>query len=139
MLTGVMPVQERYAPSPEQWVRDQIQEYESSGGTRGTMRRGMPVVVLTTRGAKAGLVRKTPLMRVERGGAYAVVASKGGAPEHPVWYANLLADYQRKTDRAIPAFVLEPVVLEPVVVEPVVVEPVVIGPVVEPDLTGETA
>jgi len=108
------------------------------------MLRGMPVVVLTTRGAKSGLVRKTPLMRVERGGAYAVVASKGGAPEHPVWYANLLADYQRKTDRAIPAFVLEPVVVEPVVVEPVVigpvvVEPVVIGPVVEPDLTGETA
>ncbi len=108
------------------------------------MLRGMQVVVLTTRGAKSGLVRKTPLMRVERGGAYAVVASKSGAPEHPVWYANLLADYQRKTDRAIPAVVLEPVViepvvLEPVVVEPVVLEPVVIGPVVEPDLTGETA
>ncbi len=133
-----MPVQGRYAPSPEQWVRDQVQEYESSGGTRGTMLRGMPVVVLTTRGAKSGPVRKTPLMRVAHGGAHAVVTSEGGAPEQPVWYANLLADNQRKTDRAIPAFVLEPVVLEPVV-EPVVVEPVVIGPLVEPDLTGETA
>ncbi len=158
MLTGVMPVQGRYAPSPEQWVRDQVDEYESSGGTRGTMLRGMPVVVLTTRGAKSGLVRKTPVMRVEHGGAYAVVASKGGAPEHPVWYANLLADshvelqdgpvrqdmtarevtgeekavwweravaafppyaeYQRKTDRAIPLLVVEPVVAEPVVAGP---------------------
>ncbi|UNS95528.1 nitroreductase family deazaflavin-dependent oxidoreductase [Streptomyces tubbatahanensis] len=143
-----MPIQGEYVPSPEQWVRDQVDLYESSGGTEGTTMRGMPVIVLTTRGARSGKVRKTPLMRVEHEGKYAVVASKGGAPEHPVWYHNLVADprvelqdgpkrqdmtarevtgeekarwweraveafpdyaeYQRKTGREIPVFVLEP-------------------------------
>lgn len=87
-----MPVQGTYAPSPEKWVREQVEEYESSGGTRGTVMRGMPVVVLTTKGASSGLVRKTPLMRVEHDGHYAVVASLGGAPQHPVWYRNVVAD-----------------------------------------------
>jgi len=123
--------------------------YESLGGTEGTTLRdtGLPVIVLTTRGAKSGKIRKTPLMRVEHEGAYAVVASQGGAPKHPVWYFNIkadprvelqdgpvrqdmvarevtgaekaqwweravaafppYADYQRKTDREIPVFVLE--------------------------------
>ncbi|KAB7834293.1 nitroreductase family deazaflavin-dependent oxidoreductase [Streptomyces mobaraensis] len=142
-----MPLEGEYEPSPEQWVRDQVEQYESSGGTEGTTLRGMPVVVLTTRGAKSGKLRKTPLMRVEHEGRYAVVASQGGAPKHPVWYHNLkadpraelqdgplrqdmtarevtgeekarwweravaaypdYADYQKKTDREIPVFVLE--------------------------------
>ena len=87
-----MPLQGTYAPSPEQWVRDQVAEYEGSDGTRGTVLNGRPVILLTSVGAKSGLVRKTPLMRVEHDGAYAVVASKGGAPDNPLWYANLLAD-----------------------------------------------
>ncbi|MFD3419813.1 nitroreductase family deazaflavin-dependent oxidoreductase [Streptomyces decoyicus] len=143
-----MPLQGEYEPSPEQWVRDQVELYESSGGAEGTTMRGLPVVVLTTRGAKSGKIRKSPLMRVEHDGAYAVVASMGGAPRHPVWYHNVVADprvelqdgpvrqdmtarevtgeekalwwgraveaypdyddYQRKTDRRIPVFVLEP-------------------------------
>ncbi len=146
--TDGMPLQGEYEPSPEQWVRDQVEEYESSGGTQGTTIRGLPVVVLTTRGAKSGKIRKSPLMRVEHDGAYAVVASMGGAPRHPVWYHNVVADsrvelqdgpvrrdmtarevtgeekalwwgraveaypdyadYQEKTDRRIPVFVLEP-------------------------------
>ncbi|MEW1892568.1 MULTISPECIES: nitroreductase family deazaflavin-dependent oxidoreductase [unclassified Streptomyces] len=144
-----MPLQGEYEPSPSQWVRDQVEQYESSGGTEGTTMRGMPVIVLTTVGAKSGKIRKTPLMRVEHDGRYAVVASQGGAPTHPVWYHNLkaepraelqdgpvrsdmtarevtgaekdqwweravdafpdYADYQKKTDREIPVFVLEPV------------------------------
>ncbi|MBQ0865997.1 nitroreductase family deazaflavin-dependent oxidoreductase [Streptomyces smyrnaeus] len=143
-----MPIEGEYEPSPEQWVRDQVELYERSGGTEGTTMRGMPVVVLTTKGARSGKVRKTPLMRVEHDGKYAVVASLGGAPTHPVWYHNVVADprvelqdgpvrqdmtarevtgeekavwwkraveaypdyadYQRKTDREIPVFVLEP-------------------------------
>ncbi|MEU6331055.1 nitroreductase family deazaflavin-dependent oxidoreductase [Streptomyces sp. NPDC047049] len=143
-----MPLQGEYEPSPEQWVRDQVEEYEGSGGTKGTTIHGLPVVVLTTRGAKSGKIRKSPLMRVEHDGAYAVVASMGGAPRHPVWYHNVVADprvelqdgpvrqdmtarevtgeekalwwgraveaypdyadYQKKTDRQIPVFVLEP-------------------------------
>ncbi|MCG7524674.1 nitroreductase family deazaflavin-dependent oxidoreductase [Streptomyces sp. OfavH-34-F] len=143
-----MPLQGEYEPSPEQWVREQVEQYESSGGTEGTTMRGMPVVILTTVGARSGKIRKTPLMRVEHDGRYAVVASQGGAPTHPVWYHNLkadpraelqdgperrdmtarevtgeekalwweraveafpdYADYQRKTDRQIPVFVLEP-------------------------------
>jgi deazaflavin-dependent oxidoreductase (nitroreductase family) len=79
-----------YAPSPTQWVRDQVELYERSGGTEGTMLRGMPVVLLTTVGATSGKIRKTPLMRVEHDGRYAVVASQGGAPTHPAWYRNLL-------------------------------------------------
>ncbi|MCL7492981.1 nitroreductase family deazaflavin-dependent oxidoreductase [Streptomyces sp. MCA2] len=143
-----MPLQGEYEPSPEQWVRDQVALYESSGGEEGTTMRGLPVVVLTTRGAKSGKIRKSPLMRVEHDGTYAVVASMGGAPRHPVWYHNVVADprvelqdgpvrqdmtarevtgeekslwwgravkaypdyddYQEKTDRRIPVFVLEP-------------------------------
>ena len=143
-----MPLHGEYQPSPEQWVRDQVEQYERSGGTEGTTMRGMPVIVLTTRGAKSGKLRKSPLMRVEHDGKYAVVASLGGAPKHPVWYFNVVADprvelqdgpvrqdmtareisgeekavwwqraveaypdyadYQRKTDREIPVFVLEP-------------------------------
>ncbi|EGJ75890.1 hypothetical protein STTU_3101 [Streptomyces sp. Tu6071] len=143
-----MPLSGEYEPSPEKWVREQVAEYEGSGGTRGTEMRGMPVILLTTLGAKSGKIRKTPLMRVEHNGQYAVVASKGGAPEHPVWYYNVkghpevelqdgptrkdytarevtgaekaewwdraveafpdYADYQKKTDRPIPVFVLTP-------------------------------
>ncbi len=87
-----MPVDGSYEPSPADWVRNQVEEYESSGGTRGNTLRGMPVVILTSRGARSGKVRKTPLMRVEHDGRYAVVASKGGAPEHPLWYHNLVSD-----------------------------------------------
>ena len=144
-----MPLSGEYQPSPEQWVRDQVELYESSGGTEGTTLRGMPVVILSTLGARSGKLRKIPLMRVEHDGAYAAVASLGGAPKHPVWYFNILAnpvvelqdgpvkqdmkarevtgeekaawweravaafpdyaDYQRRTDREIPVFVLEPV------------------------------
>jgi deazaflavin-dependent oxidoreductase (nitroreductase family) len=89
-----MAVEGEYLPSPAGWVRDQVQEYEASGGTKGTTLRdtGLPVVIVTNRGAKTGAVRKTPLMRVEHDGSYAAVASKGGAPEHPLWYHNLLAN-----------------------------------------------
>ncbi|MFJ3898067.1 nitroreductase family deazaflavin-dependent oxidoreductase [Streptomyces sp. NPDC090083] len=144
-----MPLEGEYEPSPSQWVRDQVELYESSGGTKGTTLAdtGMPVILLTTVGAKSGKIRKTPLMRVEYDGVYAVVASQGGAPKHPVWYFNVQADphvelqdgprkwdltarevtgdekatwweravaayppyaeYQTKTDRQIPVFVLE--------------------------------
>lgn len=91
-LTGTMPLDGTYEPSPEKRARDQVEEYESSGGTRGTTLRGMPVVILTTVGARTGKIRKTPLMRVEHDGCYAVIASLGGAPKHPVWYFNVLAD-----------------------------------------------
>ncbi|HEV7825438.1 MAG TPA: nitroreductase family deazaflavin-dependent oxidoreductase [Mycobacteriales bacterium] len=87
-----MPLDGEYEPSPAQWVRDQVELYESSGGTEGTTLRGLPVIVLTTRGAKSGKIRKTPLMRVEHDGRYAAVASQGGAPAHPVWYHNVVAD-----------------------------------------------
>jgi len=87
-----VPIEGEYEPSPTSWVRDQVDLYESSGGTQGTTMRGLPVVILTTRGNKSGKVRKSPLMRVEHDGKYAVVASLGGAPKHPVWYYNLLGD-----------------------------------------------
>ncbi len=87
-----MPLDGKYQPSSEKWVRDQVDQYERSGGTEGTTLRGLPVIVLTTKGSKSGNVRKTPLMRVEHDGSYGVVASKGGAPEHPRWYFNLVAD-----------------------------------------------
>lgn len=143
-----MPLTGEYAPSPTDWAREQAEKYENSGGTQATTLRGMPVVVLTSRGNKTGKLRKTPLMRVEHEGEYAVVASLGGAPKHPVWYYNLLADphvelrdgtvtrdytarevsgeeralwweravaaypdyaeYQKKTTRQIPVFVLTP-------------------------------
>jgi deazaflavin-dependent oxidoreductase (nitroreductase family) len=87
-----MPLEGEYEPSPEKWVRDQVELFEGSGGTEGTTMRGMPVIILTTLGARSRKIRKTPLMRVEHDGRYAVVASKGGAPSHPVWYHNLVAD-----------------------------------------------
>jgi deazaflavin-dependent oxidoreductase (nitroreductase family) len=82
-----------YLPSPRQWVRDQVAQYEASGGQRANTLRdtGLPVVIVTTRGNKTGKVRKMALMRVEHGGEYALVASMGGAPTHPVWYHNLVA------------------------------------------------
>jgi deazaflavin-dependent oxidoreductase (nitroreductase family) len=144
-----MTLKGEYAPSPSTRVREQVELYESSGGTEGTTLRGLPVVVVTSVGARTGNIRKTPLMRVEHDGRYAAVASQGGAPEHPTWYHNLrahpqvelqdgpvrrthlarevtgperaqwweravaafpdYADYQRRTDREIPVFVLEPV------------------------------
>ena len=144
-----MPLVGEYAPSPSAWARDQAETIENSGGTEGTTMRGMPVVVITSVGAKSGKLRKTPLMRVEHNGEYAAVASLGGAPQNPVWYNNLVksprvelqdgplkgeytarevfgdekaiwweravaaypdyADYQKKTERQIPVFVLSPV------------------------------
>jgi deazaflavin-dependent oxidoreductase (nitroreductase family) len=86
-----MALSGEYEPSPEQWVRDQVAAYESSGGSEGTTLRGVPVVVVTSVGARSGKLRKNPLMRVEHDGSYALVASKGGAPEHPTWYHNLVA------------------------------------------------
>jgi len=143
-----MSLNGEYAPSPAQWVRDQVEEYEGSGGTSGSTLRGMPVIIVTTRGARSGKVRKVPLMRVEHDGEYAAVASMGGAAKNPVWYFNLVADphvevrdgsvvramtareasgaekaiwwqrcvaaypdyadYQVRTDREIPVFVLTP-------------------------------
>ncbi|MFG3254568.1 nitroreductase family deazaflavin-dependent oxidoreductase [Streptomyces sp. NPDC048172] len=155
-----MPLTGEYEPSTAQVVRDHVELYEGSGGTEGTTmlplvgpedtrRRDLPVVVLTTVGARSGKLRKSPLMRVEHEGAYAVIASNGGTPQHPVWYHNVVADprvelqdgpvrqdmrarevtgaektewwaraveaypdfadYQQKTTREIPLFVLEPV------------------------------
>ncbi|QOR71175.1 nitroreductase family deazaflavin-dependent oxidoreductase [Ruania alkalisoli] len=141
-----------YEPSTTAWVREQVEAYETSGGQEANTLRGRaewPIVVVTSRGARSGKLRKNPVMRVESGGVYAAVASKGGAPEHPVWYYNFLADpvvevqdgaeprlyrarlaegaereewwersvalyapyaeYQEKTDRLIPVFLLEPV------------------------------
>jgi deazaflavin-dependent oxidoreductase (nitroreductase family) len=83
---------EEYLPSPSARTRDQVALYESSGGTEGTTMRGMPVVVLTMRGARTGKIRKVALMRVEHDGRYAAVASMGGAPTNPVWYHNLQAN-----------------------------------------------
>ncbi|MGO9853859.1 MAG: nitroreductase family deazaflavin-dependent oxidoreductase [Acidimicrobiales bacterium] len=86
-------LQGEYQPSTWDWVRDQVEEYEASGGERANtlMDTGMPIIVVTTRGAASGKVRKSPVMRVEHGGEYALVASKGGAPENPAWYHNLVA------------------------------------------------
>lgn len=86
-----MTLQGEYEPSPEAWVRDQVAAYEASRGTEGNTLNGVPVVVVTSIGAKSGKVRKNPLMRVEHDGRYALVASKGGAPSHPTWYHNLVA------------------------------------------------
>lgn len=88
-----MPLEGDYEPSPEKWVRDQVELYERTGGEEGNTLRdlGLPVVIVGHRGRHSGKVRKTPLMRVEHEGRYALVASKGGAPAHPVWYHNLTA------------------------------------------------
>lgn len=81
-----------YAPSPTDWVREQVERIEATGDTRSVHIQGRPVVMLTMRGARTGAVRKVPLMRVEHAGVYAAVASRGGAPTHPQWYHNLRAD-----------------------------------------------
>ena len=89
-----MPIDGEYEPSAHDWVREQIEEYEASGGTRANTLRetGIPIIVVTMRGKRSGKVRKIGLMRVEHDGSYALVASYGGRPANPVWYANLLAD-----------------------------------------------
>lgn len=142
-----MPLRGEYEPSPSDWAREQVETYESSGGTEGTTMGDRPVVILTTLGAMSGKLRKAPLMRVEHDGTYAVVASLGGATTNPVWYHNVVAEphvelqdgpvkqdmtarevtgdekavwweravaaypdyaeYQKKTTRQIPVFVLE--------------------------------
>jgi deazaflavin-dependent oxidoreductase (nitroreductase family) len=84
-----MPLEGDYDPSPESWAREQAERYEATDGREGADLRGRPVIVLTSVGARTGKLRKTPLMRVEHDGVYAVVASLGGAPKHPVWYHNL--------------------------------------------------
>ncbi len=83
-----------YIPSPRDWVREQVELYESSDGTRGTTLRdtGMPVIIVTHRGNRTGAVRKTPLMRVRDGNAYVLIASQGGAPSDPAWVHNLRAN-----------------------------------------------
>ena len=89
-----MDLEGDYEPSPAQWVRDQVEAYERSGGREANTLRdtGLPIIVVTTKGNRSGKIRKTPLMRVEHNGEYALVASKGGAPKHPVWYYNLKAN-----------------------------------------------
>ena|SRR5581483_8427542 len=87
-----MPLEGTYEPSPSSWAADQVRLYEETGGREGNELQGKPVVILWTRGRHSGKVRKSPLMRVKHGDSYAVVASKGGAPSHPVWYLNLVAD-----------------------------------------------
>ena len=89
-----MPLEGEYEPSPSQWVRAQVEEYERSGGTRADTLgdTGLRVIVVTMRGHRSGRIRKVPVMRVEHDGEYAIVASKGGAPDHPQWYENLRAD-----------------------------------------------
>lgn len=88
-----MPIEGEYEPSPAAWVRNQVEEYESSGGRRGNTLRdtAWPVIIVTMRGRRSGKVRKLPVMRVEHGSQYAIVASKGGTPENPEWYHNLKA------------------------------------------------
>lgn len=102
-----MPLEGDYAPSTSDWARTQAELFEATDGSEGAELRGMPVIVLTSVGAKTGMLRKTALMRVEHEGEYAVVASLGGAPKHPVWYFNLvknphveLQDGAEKTDYA---------------------------------------
>jgi deazaflavin-dependent oxidoreductase (nitroreductase family) len=94
-----MALEGDYEPSPSKWVRDQVEAYEGSGGREANtlLDTGLTVIIVATRGNKSGKLRKTPLMRVEHGGQYALVASKGGAPTHPVWYYNLVADPEAVT------------------------------------------
>src|SRR6476619_7446722 len=87
-----MPLTGEYAPSTAGWARKQVERYEASNGQEANDLRGRPIIVLTSLGSKTGKLRKTPLMRVEHDGLYAVVASLGGAPRHPVWYHNLKAN-----------------------------------------------
>ncbi len=81
-----------YIPSPTQWVAEQVELYESSGGTEGTILNGLSVIIVTHRGRNTGAIRKTPLMRVKDGDRYVLVASRGGAPTNPLWYYNLKAN-----------------------------------------------
>jgi deazaflavin-dependent oxidoreductase (nitroreductase family) len=89
-----MPIEGDYEPSQWEWVRDQVAEYEASGGARANTLRdtGLPIIVMTTVGHRSGKVRKVPLMRVEHEGSYGIIGSKGGNPSHPGWYHNLVAD-----------------------------------------------
>ena len=84
----------KYIPSTSKWVADHVELYEGSGGREGTTLRdtGLPVIIVTNRGHKTGAIRKTPLMRVVDGENYILIASQGGAPQHPMWYHNLKAD-----------------------------------------------
>ncbi|WP_114559684.1 nitroreductase family deazaflavin-dependent oxidoreductase [Desertihabitans aurantiacus] len=82
---------DEYEPSPEAWVRQQVEAIEAAGNTNAAQVMDRPVVLMTTRGAKSGKIRKVPVMRVEHDGTFLAVASKGGAPEHPQWYHNLVA------------------------------------------------
>ncbi|MGY2700877.1 nitroreductase family deazaflavin-dependent oxidoreductase [Nocardioides sp. HB32] len=89
-----MTLEGEYEPSPEGWVREQVEEFEASNGARANILRGRPdwpIVVITSRGAKSGKLRKNPVMRVEHDGVYAAVASKGGTPDNPTWYHNFIA------------------------------------------------
>lgn len=92
-------IQGEYVPSTARWVRDQVELYERTGGREGATLRetGLPVIIVTMKGRKTGNVRKIALMRVEHEGEYALVASMGGAPKHPVWYHNLTADPETVT------------------------------------------
>jgi F420H(2)-dependent quinone reductase len=145
-----MTLQGEYVPSKQDWVREQVERFEASGGTEATVleRTGDPIVVITSLGARSGKLRKNPVMRVERDGTYVAIASYGGGPKHPVWYHNFLAhpevdlqdgpvkksyrarlvegderaewwqfavetwptygEYQKRTEREIPVFLLEP-------------------------------
>ncbi|MCW4355481.1 nitroreductase family deazaflavin-dependent oxidoreductase [Hoyosella sp. YIM 151337] len=87
-----MPLHGEYEPSPADYVREQVETYERTHGEEANTMGGKPVVIVTTLGAKSGKLRKAPLMRVEHGGNYAIVASMGGAPTHPVWYHNVRAN-----------------------------------------------
>ena len=87
-----MPIEGEYEPSANEFSREQVELYERTAGAEGNLRHGLPVIILTSRGAKSGKVRKSPLMRVEHDGSYAAVASMGGAPNNPEWYHNLVAD-----------------------------------------------
>ena len=144
-----MPLTGEYAPSTVEWARKQAELFESTDGAEGNLLQGRPIVLMTSVGASSGKLRKTALMRVERDGEYAIVASRGGAPKHPSWYHNVVngplvelqdgpvrkdyvprelsgeereiwwaraveayppyEDYQKKTDRIIPVFLLTPV------------------------------
>ena len=115
-----------YIPSPRDWVREQVELYEKSGGTQGTTLRdtGLPVILVTHIGNKTGAIRKTPLMRVKDGAAYVLVGSQGGAPKHPEWVYNLRAnasvfdspDAAAASLAAVPGFVIRDhrLVAEPV-------------------------
>ena len=87
-----MSIEGEYEPSPTAWVRDHVEKITATGTTEGVTIHGRPVVMMTMKGATSGKVRKVPVMRVEHDGAYAIVASRGGAPTHPAWYFNLKAN-----------------------------------------------